>query len=60
MLPGPAVHGADELRRFLRRHGVDRLQVVDASVRPAPPAANTIAAVLAIAEQAAGSTGTAA
>jgi choline dehydrogenase len=37
----------------LRVHGVDRLRVVDASVMPSIPAANTNATVLAIAERAA-------
>jgi choline dehydrogenase len=37
----------------LRVHGVDRLRVVDASVMPSLPAANTNATVLAIAERAA-------
>ena len=37
----------------LRVHGVDGLRVVDASVRPSLPAANTNATVLAIAERAA-------
>jgi choline dehydrogenase len=36
----------------LRVHGVDGLRVVDASVMPSPPAANTNATVLAIAERA--------
>ncbi|MDX3853117.1 GMC family oxidoreductase [Streptomyces sp. AK02-01A] len=36
----------------LRVHGLDRLRVVDASVMPALPAANTNATVLAIAERA--------
>lgn len=55
-----AVHGAGESRRFLRRHGVDRLRVVDASVRPSPPVVKADAAVLATAGQEAGATGTAA
>ena len=37
----------------LRVHGVERLRVVDASVMPSLPAANTNATVLAIAERAA-------
>jgi choline dehydrogenase len=48
---GPAADGQAVVDDALRVHGVQNLRVIDASVMPMLPSANTFAATIAIAEK---------